>query len=156
MKPKQFHIIFFLILIWNCSFSQNYTNYTIADGLPSNHVYKLTQDYKGFIWFATDKGLVKYNGSTFKNFTTKDGLATNDIWNILPTKDDKLWFLSKTSSLGYVKNDSVYNFKSDKKNEIFYPIFTSHLANEVILTSPSKSHRLIDNQWKTVLENKFR
>lgn len=147
-------MLFFLI--WSFSFSQQYTNYTTQDGLPSNHVYKLTQDYKGIIWFATDKGLVKYNGSTFKTFTTKDGLATNDIWNILPTKDDKLWFLSKTSSLGYIKNDSVYNFKSDKKDEIFYPIFTSHLANEVILTSPSKSHRLIDNQWKTVLENKFR
>ena len=143
-------------MIWNCSFSQNFTNYTIADGLPSNHVYKLTQDHKGFIWFATDKGLVKYNGTTFKTFTTKDGLTTNDIWNIFPTKDDKLWFLSKTSSLGYIKNDSVYSFKSDIKNEIFNPIFTSHLANEVILTSPSKSHRLIENQWKTVLENKFR
>ena len=145
-----------MFLIWNCLYSQNYANLTVKDGLPSNHVYKLTQDHEGFIWFATDKGLVKYNGSTFKTFTTKDGLATNDIWNILPTKDDKLWFLSKTSSLGYIKNDSVYSFKSDIKNEIFYPIFTSHLVNEVIITSPSKSHRLIDNQWKTVLENKFR
>jgi len=45
-----------LFLIWGFSFAQQYTNYTTKNGLPSNHVYRITQDYKGFIWFITDKG----------------------------------------------------------------------------------------------------
>jgi two-component sensor histidine kinase len=137
-------------------FSQNYNHFTTRDGLPNNHVYKLTQDYKGFIWFATDKGLVKYNGNTMKSFTTKEGLAINDIWNMLPTQDGKLWFLSKTSALGYIENDSVYNFKSELKGEIFNPIFTSHLTNEIILNSPSKSHQLKEGQWQVILDNNFK
>jgi len=67
-------------------FSQQYTNYTTKDGLPSNHVYRITQDVDGFIWFITDKGMVKFNGTDFKKFTIRDGLPTNDIWNIVRSK----------------------------------------------------------------------
>src|SRR5690606_18423633 len=112
---------------------------------------KITQDSKGFIWIATDKGLVKYNGNTMKTFTTKDGLATNDVWEVFPTPDDKLWYLSKASKLGYIENDSVYAFESEQKGEIFNPIFTSQVGNDVFLTSSSKSHVLKDNKWKTLM-----
>ncbi|GAL82289.1 hypothetical protein JCM19274_1603 [Algibacter lectus] len=84
MKYKKLYIALLLISIWSFSFSQQFTNYTTDDGLPSNHIYKIAQDQKGFLWFATAKGLVKYNGNTFKVFTTKDGLANNDVWGNFP------------------------------------------------------------------------
>jgi len=77
------------------STGQSCINYSEKDGLPSNHVYKITQDVHGFIWIATDEGLVKYNGTEFKTFTTKDGLPTNDIWNLFPGTDGKLWYIAK-------------------------------------------------------------
>ena len=95
MKLKKLHITLLFVFIWSFSFAQQFTNYSTKEGLPSNHVYKVTQDTKGFIWIATDKGLVKYNGSDFKTFTTKDGLATNDIWGLNATPDGKIWYQSK-------------------------------------------------------------
>ncbi|MEO8933413.1 MAG: histidine kinase [Xanthomarina sp.] len=143
-----FYSFFFITAI---SFSQQHTNYTTNDGLPSNHVYKIAQDSKGFMWFGTDKGVVKYNGNTMKTFTTKDGLATNDVWGIHPTPDGKLWFLSKAYKLGYIENDRVYAFESEQKEEIFNPIFTSQVNNDVFLASASKSHVLNNDKWQVLM-----
>ena len=140
-------------MLWSFSYSQQYTNITIKEGLPSNHVYKITQDIDGYIWFATDKGLVKYNGNTLKTYTTRNGLSTNDIWGVHPTPDGKLWYLSKASKLGYVKNDSVYNFENEQKDEIFTPNYTSQIGNKIILTSNHKTHHLVNDKWKLLLQN---
>ncbi|AUC77035.1 histidine kinase [Olleya sp. Bg11-27] len=155
MKYKKHHITLLSFLIWGFSFAQQFTNYTTKDGLPSNHVYKLAQDQKGFLWIATDKGLVKYNGNTIKTFTTKEGLSNNDIWGIYPTPDGRLWYLSKASKLGYIENDSVYAFESELKGEIFNPIFSSQVGNDVFLTSSNRFHVLKEGKWKVLLDYKI-
>jgi len=153
IKP---HItIIFTFLIWGFTFAQQYTNYTVKDGLPSNHIYKITQDAKGFIWILTNKGIVKYNGSEFKTFTTRQGLATNDVWGANATPDGKIWFLSKSSRLGYIENDSIYSFPSIEKNEIFNPLFTSQVGNEIFLSSATKTHQFLDNKWKIIYEGSY-
>ncbi|WP_452228558.1 histidine kinase [Lacinutrix sp. MEBiC02404] len=143
-------LLVILLFTFAISFSQQFTNYTTKDGLPSNLVYKIGQDQKGFLWFATDKGLVKYNGNTMKTFTTKNGLATNDVWGIFPTPDGKLWYLSKTSKLGYIKNDSVYAFESEIKGEIFSPLLTSQVGNDLILASSNRFHVLKNKKWRVL------
>ena len=40
----------------------NYFQYTQWDGLPSSEIYDIIQDERGFIWFATDRGLARYDG----------------------------------------------------------------------------------------------
>ncbi|MFD2909551.1 histidine kinase [Flavobacterium ardleyense] len=155
MKNKKFHITILTLLIWNFCFSQQFTNYTTKDGLPSNHIYKVIQDFKGFLWIATDKGLVKYDGTDFKTFTTKDGLANNDIWSLNATPDGKIWYQSKASKVGYIKNDSVYAFESHIKGEILTSLLTNQVGNEIILTNGNKSHILINKRWKTVIDNAF-
>ena len=71
-------VILVLFCSWAISFSQEPIRYTTKQGLPSNHIYDIQEDVNGFIWFATNRGLVKYDGETFKTFTIKDGLPNND------------------------------------------------------------------------------
>jgi ligand-binding sensor domain-containing protein len=137
------------MMLWSFVFSQQYTNYTIKDGLPSNHIYRITQDYQGFIWFITDKGMVKYDGTTFKTFTTKEGLPTNDIWNIRITPDNKVWFFSKVSKLGYIENNQVFTFESAIKNELLYPVSINQNGNEISFSSSDKNYRLINKRWES-------
>src|SRR5690349_1775079 len=40
----------------------------VADGLPSNTVYRLAQDRDGFIWIGTYDGLARYDGVSFRVF----------------------------------------------------------------------------------------
>ncbi|WP_298427256.1 histidine kinase [uncultured Kordia sp.] len=150
MKHKKLHITILFILLWSFSFAQQYTNYTTKDGLPSNHVYTILQDVKGFMWFLTDKGMVKYNGKDFTVFTTKEGLPNNDVWDAFTTPDGKVWYFSKASSLGYIKNDSIISFPNENKTEIINPIFPSQIGNEVYPSGPNKKYQLKDNEWKNI------
>ena len=50
------------------SFAQEPIRFTTKQGLPSNHVYDIQEDANGFMWFATNRGLVKFDGETFKNY----------------------------------------------------------------------------------------
>ena len=48
----------------NASVYHNLRNYTVDDGLSSNHVYGIVQDSIGFIWFGTDNGLCRFDVSS--------------------------------------------------------------------------------------------
>ena len=39
-----------------------FSHITNKDGLPSNTVFSITQDYKGYYWFGTKVGLCRYDG----------------------------------------------------------------------------------------------
>ncbi len=144
-------ILIIFIVACNWSVGQSYVNYSEKEGLPSNHVYKITQDVNGFIWIATDEGLVKYNGTEFKNFTTKDGLPTNDIWNMYPAKDGKLWYIAKSTSMGYILDDVVYDFKNLKEDVGIDPIYTGFTGDSIIPSGTLLSHRLnTNNKWEKV------
>ncbi|MCP4971372.1 MAG: hypothetical protein GY932_12375 [Arcobacter sp.] len=135
------------ILACNYSFSQNYINYTISDGLPSNHVYRITQDNLGFIWIITDKGMVKFDGKTFKQFTTHTGMPINDIWNIRITPDNKVWYFSKSRELGYIEKDSIYTFTSNVENEVLSPRIIGQNKNSIFFQSGKASYQLENNYF---------
>ena len=37
------------------------------------------EDQKGFLWFATDKGVSRFDGNTFSTFDVSDGLSNNSV-----------------------------------------------------------------------------
>lgn len=89
-------------------------NITIKDGLPSNTIYDIYKDSRGFIWLGTEAGLCRYDGKYFKIFTRNDGLAGNQVWSITEDTSGNLW-------LGcYGAGISMFNgntFKTYSENE---------------------------------------
>ncbi len=80
--------IFFVILYFFCPLllkaqEFNYVHYDTKDGLAGSTVYSMCQDKDGFMWFATENGLSRYDGTHFKNFTVKDGLPDNEVLKYL-------------------------------------------------------------------------
>lgn len=67
------------------------TQYGLSDGLPSSETYFGYQDDSNYLWFTTDRGLVKYDGYEFKTFTTADGLI--ELVNFKITKDPRGGFI---------------------------------------------------------------
>ncbi|HLG40889.1 MAG TPA: ATP-binding protein, partial [Chitinophagaceae bacterium] len=59
--------------------TQQFTAYTMEDGLPGNNIFGILEDGEGNLWISTDKGLSCFNPSarTFKNFSTADGLQSD-------------------------------------------------------------------------------
>ncbi|GEM_PF-1041368 len=90
---KSFSLWLSLLLLPLVGFNQDYgfVRITAEDGLPSNECYDLLQDQHGFIWIATDRGLSRYDGQSFKNFSVKDGLLDNLITQLRLDPDGRLW-----------------------------------------------------------------
>jgi len=59
LTKKKHLSLFFLIWAFFVAHSQEifHQKITITEGLPSNSVYDIMQDDKGFIWFTTNKGV---------------------------------------------------------------------------------------------------
>lgn len=46
----------------------NFQNYSMKTGLPSSFCYKVLQDKKGYMWFATLAGVVRFDGKHYTYF----------------------------------------------------------------------------------------
>lgn len=68
-----------------------WTSYTVAEGLPGNHVFMLHIDPKGVLWVGTDNGLAKMAGGRFEVLTTVDGLFGNTVFSMATALDGTLW-----------------------------------------------------------------
>lgn len=114
MKYASLHIIFLCLI---SSFElvaqthlNNFHHLSVEDGLPSDLVYDVLQDRKGFMWFATGSGLCRYNGYTFKNHTVRNGITKNDIRRIFLDSRDKIWALPMgTVAIGDEKGFTIQN-----------------------------------------------
>ncbi|MFZ2648816.1 MAG: two-component regulator propeller domain-containing protein [Burkholderiaceae bacterium] len=70
---------------------KTWTQYTVAEGLPGNHVFMLHIDPKGQLWVGTNNGLAKIKGAKFETLTTQDGLFNNAVFSMTTTSDGTLW-----------------------------------------------------------------
>lgn len=83
-----------------------------GQGLPSSAVYDIFQDKAGFIWFATDAGICRYDGINVKTFhypqyVSKAGTdIRQDRWG-------RIWYMNFDGYLFYIQHDSLYRLKEE-------------------------------------------
>lgn len=69
----------------------NWKNYTRADGLAGNIVYKVLRDKKGVFWFGTNGGLSRFDGKTWQNFGPREGLNAFNIYALEEAPNGDIW-----------------------------------------------------------------
>jgi len=76
---------------------------SVADGLPHTAVYNILQDWQGFMWFATEDGLAKYDGYTFtvyKHDATKpDSLSASAVYELYQDSRHNLWLTTPSAGI---------------------------------------------------------
>jgi ligand-binding sensor domain-containing protein len=60
--------------------------YTTADGLVSNRISRIVRDSRGYLWFCTENGLSRFDGSRFINYTFEQGLPDDEVNDLLETR----------------------------------------------------------------------
>ncbi len=83
----------------------SFTQFTTDEGLPQNSVYSIIQDHNDFLWFATEEGVAKFDGTEFINYTINDGLPYNHVRVIFEDFSNNIWF-GTNQGLGVLYCDS--------------------------------------------------
>src|SRR4030095_6907185 len=65
--------------------------YTAADGLASNRISRIVRDSRGYLWFCTENGLSRFDGSRFTNYTAEEGLRDGEVNDLLETRGGAYW-----------------------------------------------------------------
>lgn len=83
----------------------SFEHLTKKDGLSQGTVNCILKDSRGFMWFGTNDGLNKYDGSTIEIFRHKTNdpgsLSNNLILSIVEDQNDRLWISSFDGTLQY-------------------------------------------------------
>src|SRR5688572_13836928 len=81
------------------AFSQNnapkFKRLSTDEGLSQGHVNAIYKDQKGFMWFATDEGLNKYDGYRFTAYKhdpqNTASISNNYVFDMLEDKAGNFW-----------------------------------------------------------------
>ncbi len=144
-----------------------FRNLTKKDGLISNNVTWIAEDRQRNLWFATDKGVSKYDGKTFTHFTEKDGLSNRTLWSILEDREENLWFgtdegLKKYRQRRFINfskkdglsNNTVWSVMQDQDGSFWFGTddgLNKYDGNKFI--SYSKKDGLADNIVYSILQD---
>lgn len=116
MLPMRF-ISYLLLFLCSCKVLNAQQpllrHYTILDGLPSNVIYDVYQDSKGFVWFCTDQGVSRFDGTEFHNYSIKDGLPDTEIFRIREDGQHRYWLICYNTKACYLLNGKVYTAAND-------------------------------------------
>ena len=99
----------------------SFTNYNVADGLPSPYIDASAIDQEGNLWLSTYAGLSKFDGHSFTNYTTDNGL-NSDYFNIP--------FIDSKNNIWISGSDSVKIFDGKSFNSLV--LDSTMLVKEVI------------------------
>jgi len=148
MRRNQQSFLLVIILLFffaRSSYGQEstYFNYNEQNILPSSEVYHIHQDRSGFIWFATDNGVVRFDGADFLTYNKSNGLADAVVFGIHEDVKGNLYFRTFTGAVSiyaqgemrpYPYNDLV---KSTLQNALISSLTMDSLGTLHFATSAS-------------------
>lgn len=131
-----FFIILLPLLVWGKNIEVKRVG--LRQGLSNNFIEGITQDSRGFLWFATEEGLSKLEGNKFKVFLKDDehpekSINANELNCVYADRNDPLiWVGTQREGL------CSYNYLTDE--------FTSYRND------PGNPNSLITNDITSIIQ----
>jgi sensor histidine kinase YesM len=92
-----------------------YKQYDAESGLLGETVYGMYSDEEdGFLYFATDRGLFRYNGIHFKLIPVI-GKRSSDVSNIRKDNSGKIWCHNFSNQIFYIENDTLRPYELTRR-----------------------------------------
>ena len=112
---KRFLHIVLLFLIATATQSQQFSKndfkvYRTKDGLSNNYINSITQDAYGYIWTGTEKGLNRFDGSSFQQFysdSLPESLPEDRVFNLKWINNEELGLLT-ASGLNIINTRTLH------------------------------------------------
>jgi len=120
--------------------------YTTKDGLSQVSVNDIVQDDEGFLWIATQSGLNRFDGTSFRTFENPDYDQRNcgKYINVLFPDIDKIWIGSRAKGLCYY----------DKKAHGFISIevLQDFDIEDMVMDSFNRLYVTVENKGVAIVE----
>jgi len=97
----------------------------VDDGISQSEIKSIYQDSEGYLWFATQNGLNKFDGYNFENFfydpTNNQSLSNNWIFDLTEDSKGNLWLGTKEGLNRYDKKTGEFTLIPHKLNDSIVP-----------------------------------
>jgi ligand-binding sensor domain-containing protein len=112
----------------------------------------MQQDADGFMWFGTETGASRFDGTQFKTFTMEDGLPDNAILRIFADSRGRVWMMPFKNSICYYYKGRIHTQQNDS---LLAQIHLTDLAMGCVETSTGDII-IIDKKmiWSLTASNK--
>jgi ligand-binding sensor domain-containing protein len=149
---------------YNTDVYTRFVNYTTKDGLINNRINDILQDNRGFMWFATENGLSRFDGYEFINYRNifDDTLSIpgNTITSLAQDGNENLW-IGTTEGLCRLslKNGTIKRYMAQTENK--NTPRTNHIRKLLYIKSNNTlwietlegtltSYHITENNWEHV------
>jgi ligand-binding sensor domain-containing protein len=123
----------------------------LEQGLSCNYVVSIAQDKYGFLWFATEEGLNRFDGNSFFTYykqRDRQGISSSELNCVIDdAKEPVVWIGTKNDGLNSFnyQTEEWHSYKHDGKNP------SSIATNDITHITPSANGKLwITTYWKGV------
>jgi ligand-binding sensor domain-containing protein len=115
-------LLIIVLLFYSSAGVGQHSNYLfhrlgIKDGLNQENMFTVCQDKRGFLWFAGNNGIQRYDGHRFLNFFAgaKGVLPAGMITSMSMDQKGRLWIITNHAEVGYFDTDR-FTYHSIKVN----------------------------------------
>ncbi|MHB1022727.1 MAG: sensor histidine kinase [Acidobacteriaceae bacterium] len=123
-----------------------------SSGLPQNTVHSIVQTQDGFLWLATEGGLVRFDGVDFSVFDTQTTpqMKSNFIYHVMEDSSGGLW-ISTGDGLLYRQNGifKTFGIQDGLPSSIVWSTWQDHAGRLYALTSAGLA-RKINHHFVTI------
>lgn len=109
----------------------------LEQGLSCNYVVSIAQDKYGFLWFATEEGLNRFDGNSFFTYykqRDRKGISSSELNCVIDdAKEPVVWIGTKNDGLNSFnyQTEEWHSYKHDGKNP------SSIATNDITHITPS-------------------
>ena len=105
MNRQLFFVILLLAATKLVAQTDQFIYYDLSDAVDNEVIKGVVKDAQGFMWFATDQGVLRYDGRTTELFN--EGLQSDYTKNFLSTSDNRLVVINDLGIKEIISKDSV-------------------------------------------------
>lgn len=100
---RQFSTIaFWLLLQMLCAQEPVFHQHDLGDASSSHAFHTILQDQKGMIWMGTDKGIARYDGTTWLEIPIVSGDSVFSVHSLFEDHTSRLWIGTSSGSIFFI------------------------------------------------------
>ena len=103
-------LFIFGFIVKSQSYIPYYYHISKQNGMPTEVVYDLFQDKKGYIWLSTEQGLYRFDGKNYQSYTLEEQTSKSGSC-ITEDSRGRIWYSNFDGFIYYVERGKLKIFK---------------------------------------------